>query len=282
MAEIPTSIPGVRVLLMGESGTGKTHALRTLMDDPGLTDVFVVFTEPGMEILADLPHDNPNGPNYHWAYVRPTAVGTNTLLSKAERMSRLTWDAMQKKTDDPDKEKYDAGVRLLRTLNQPVCEECGATFEDVTEWKNDKVIAVDSLSGINSAAMQLVAGGAIAKSQPQWGAAMDTEMQIINQLCYDTGAHFVLTAHIDKQVDEINGGQVVSVNALGRKNAPEIPKNFSDVVLTYREQDKFYWSTTSPNVSTKARNLPFSTSITPGFRQILDNWRKGYEKKSQE
>lgn len=278
---VPESIPGVRVLLMGESGSGKTYSLRTLFEDDEITDVFVLYTEPGMEVLADLPHDNPNGPNYHWAYVKPTTVGTKTLLEKAQRMNAMTWEGMQKQTDDPKKKEYDAGVRFLKALNQPTCAECGAQFDDVTTWGNDKVIVVDSLSGVNQAAMQLVAGGSIAKSQPQWGAAMNTEMDFINQLCYDTYAHFVMTAHVEKDVDEINGGQVITINALGRKNAPEIPKNFSDVIYCYHEGPKFYWSTASASVVTKTRNLQMAPDLKPTFEPIIANWRAAYSKKSE-
>jgi hypothetical protein len=45
---------------MGASGTGKTHSIRTLVD-AGL-EVFVLFTEPGMEVLADVPADKPGIP----------------------------------------------------------------------------------------------------------------------------------------------------------------------------------------------------------------------------
>lgn len=274
---VPAEVPGVRVLLMGESGSGKTHSIRTALDTDVLEDIFVLFTEPGMEVLADLPHDH-----YHWAYVKPTAVGTTTLLDKVKKMKDSSWDAMQKQTNDPHKKNYDAGVRILQALHQPVCAECGKEFPDVTEWDNRKMIVLDSLSGLNQAAMQLVTGGAIAKSQPQWGAAMDTEMQIINQLCYDTNAHFVMTAHLDKQIDQINGGQIVRVNALGNKNAPEVPKNFSDVILTYRDEQKFRWSVASPNVETKSRNLPLRSDLTPDFKPILTNWRDKYSKKNEE
>jgi predicted ATPase len=40
-------------MLLGASGSGKTYSIRTLLD-AGL-EVFVLFTEPGMEVLADCP-----------------------------------------------------------------------------------------------------------------------------------------------------------------------------------------------------------------------------------
>ena len=47
-------LPGFNVLLMGATGAGKTSSIRTLVEDCGL-EVFAIFTEPGMDILADIP-----------------------------------------------------------------------------------------------------------------------------------------------------------------------------------------------------------------------------------
>jgi len=274
---VPESIPGVRVLLEGETGSGKTHSIRTLHNLEGIDDIFVIFTEPGMEVLADLTHDH-----YHWTYVKPVASKMESLIDKARTMNSMSWDGMQKALqNDPNKKDYDAGVRLLEAMHKPVCAECGKEFPDVSEWTNRQVLVLDSLSGLNTAAMQLIIGGSLVRSQPQWGAAQDTEMMLINKLCYDTNAHFVLTAHVEKMLDEINGGQVVKVNALGKALAPEIPKNFSDVIYCYRVSDQFKWSTASTGVETKARNVPISDKIEPSFKQIIQKWRSRYDVKQE-
>jgi AAA+ superfamily predicted ATPase len=60
-------IPAPNVLLMGDSGTGKTYAIRTLIE-AGITP-FIIFTEPGMEVLGDL---DPS--SYHFHYVTAPRV----------------------------------------------------------------------------------------------------------------------------------------------------------------------------------------------------------------
>ena len=51
---------GFKVLLLGETGSGKTYSLRTLLD-AGL-EVFVIATEPGLlEVLGDLKKN----PKFH-------------------------------------------------------------------------------------------------------------------------------------------------------------------------------------------------------------------------
>ena len=111
------------------------------------------------------------------------------------------------------------------------------------------------------------------KTLPQWGAAMDIELQLVNKCCYDTHSWFVLTAHLDRLVDELHGGFLIQVNALGRKNAPEMPKNFDDVILVKKEGDRFSWSTAATGVATKPTYLPLSDNLPPTFAPMVEAWR---------
>ena len=77
------SIPGVNVMLCGTTGTGKTHALRTLVD-AGL-EVFVLFTEPGMEVLADIPPEK-----LHWHYIAPASPAFADMISSAQKITAPT------------------------------------------------------------------------------------------------------------------------------------------------------------------------------------------------
>ena len=79
-------IPGPKVMLLGPSGTGKTHSLRTLIDC-GITP-FVLFTEQGMDICGDLPPDK-----FHWHYIRPTGTPWSTLTATAKMINQLSFSA---------------------------------------------------------------------------------------------------------------------------------------------------------------------------------------------
>ena len=82
-------IPGTNTLLMGAPGTGKTHSIRTLVD-AGL-EVFVLFTEPGMEVLGDTDPDK-----VHWHYVPPADVGFDTFIKNAKAVNQFDAAALQK------------------------------------------------------------------------------------------------------------------------------------------------------------------------------------------
>lgn len=279
------SLPGFNVLLMGSSGSGKTTSLRSLVADCGL-ELFCIFTEPSMEILASsypqCPWPEIDPDKVHWAYVPPSTTSFEDMLKSAKTNANLSWSAMSGQTSDPNKPKHaQSMVKLYQTLYNFV-DQNGKEFGSVDSWDQSRVLVLDSLSGLNHHAMKFITGGALAKSQPQWGAAMATELDLLNKLCYDTKCHFVMTAHIEKELDQINGGQLITAHALGRANAPEIPKNFSDVILQRRTGKGFEWSTAAPAVDVAARNLPLEDKLSPGFKTLYNNWLAKATKPSQQ
>lgn len=269
-------IPGFNALLMGDSGSGKTTTLRSLVADCGL-ELFCIFTEPSMETLAPhidgIPWPDIDPKKVHWAYVPPSTNSLETMLDQARNLTRMSWEMISKQTNDPNKSKYTSYVKLLETLFNFVDAQTGEEFGPVDSWDQSRVLVIDSLSGLNSHCMQFITGQSVARTMPQWGAAMSTEMNLINKLCYDTKCHFILTAHLDKEVDQVNGGQVVTAHALGKANTPELPKNFSDVILQRRDGTKFQWSTMADRTVVAPRNLPLSDKLDAGFKQLYETWR---------
>lgn len=260
-----TNIPGVNVLLVGATGTGKTHSIRTLVE-AGL-EVFVVFTEPGMEVLADIPAEN-----LHWRYIAPATPDWSDMLDSATKINRLSFKSL---TDlsDINKSKYTEFLELLTTLSNFKDDRTGKEYGPVDSWEPDRVLVVDSLSGLNIMAMNLVTGSKPVKSMADWGVAIDNLERLITKLCVDTKCHFVLTAHLERETDETTGGTSLMASTLGRKLAPKLPRFFSDVIHVKREGAKFLWSTASINVDLKARNLPLADNLPPTFKPIIESWR---------
>jgi hypothetical protein len=118
-----------------------------------------------------------------------------------------------------------------------------------------------------------VVGGKPVKSQADWGIAMDQIEKLIRQFTDGCRCHFILTAHVEREVDQVFGGVKITVSTLGVKLAPKIPPMFSDVILTYREGKNFLWSTANPQADLKARNLPLEDGLPPTFKPILEKWK---------
>jgi len=261
-------------MLMGPTGSGKTDALVSLVE-AGL-EVFVLFTEPhGRSVLLQAAQRrNVDMSRLHWAYVPPQSGNWSDMMDRADKMTRLSWSMLSGQTEDPQKGNYRGFYNMLSILHNFKCEHCQKEFGDVSSWRTDRAICLDSLSGVNEMAMQMVSGASIAKSQPQWGAAMNSEVLIVNKLCYSTRAMFVLVAHVDRQVDEVMGGMHMIPLALGRKVAPDLPRYFNDVILTVRDGDKFHWSTSTPNADLKATTCPIKEKLPPSFVPLVEEWKK--------
>lgn len=258
------SVPGFNVMLCGTTGTGKTHSIRTLVEQ-GL-EVFVLFTEPGMEVLADVPPEK-----LHWHYVAPAAPDFSDMIASAQKINTMSFEALTK-LPDINKRNYTEFIDVLTTLSNFKCDRTGQTYGSVDTWDASRVLVVDSLTGLSIMAMNLVAGSKPVKSMADWGVAIDNLERLLTKLCVDTKCHFVLLAHLEREVDEVTGGTSLMASTLGRKLAPKLPRFFSDVVQAKRNVDKFVWSTAASNVDLKARNLPISDSLAPSFATIFNHW----------
>jgi hypothetical protein len=249
---------------MGESGTGKTHVLRTWIK-AGITP-FVIFTEPGMETLSDLPKGS-----WHWKYIAPGVEKWDALLGMATKVNMMDFDALTK-TADPNKRQYTQFLDFIKTCNDFQAED-GKSYGDVMTWNTDRVLVIDSLSGLSDMAMHLVTGGKFVRAMQDWMIAQNAIEALLNQIVTGTKCWVTLTAHIEREKDEVTGGTSVMVSTLGRKLAPRLPRYFSDVIQTVREDVKFTWSTSGYGVAVKARNLPIKAGILPDFAPLVQSWK---------
>ena len=271
MTNTASILPGVNVLVEGATGTGKTYSLGTLADTG--VELFCLFTESGVETLAGYWTDRnlPIPENVHW-HVLPRSPGSfDTLAKSAETILTMTQESLHK-MQDPNRGKHNQFVGLLKALADFPDDRTGTRYGPVDSWGPNRCLAIDSLTGINPIALSLVVGGKPVKSQADWGIAQDQIEKLIRQLTDGCRCHFVLTAHVEREVDQVFGGVKVTVSTLGRALAPKIPPMFSDVVLSYREGTKFFWSTANPQADLKARNLPIADGLAQDFKPIIEKW----------
>lgn len=265
-------LPGVNVLIEGPTGTGKTYVLGTLADAGA--ELFYLATEAGLETLLGYWTDRGKEvpPNVHWHILERPLGNFQNLADSANVINTYTQESLHK-SSDPNRSKHNQFVGLLRALTNFEDHRTGEKFGAVDSWGPDRCLALDSLTGINPIAMSLVIGGKPVKSQADWGIAQDQIEKLIRQLTDGCRCHFVLTAHVERETDQVFGGVKITVATLGRALAPKIPPMFSDVILAVREGAKFSWSTANPNADLKTRNLPIADGIEPGFAAIFKKWR---------
>lgn len=269
----PFTLPGVNSLLMGPSGTGKTHSIGTLVDQG--VEVFYLALESGMESLLGYWTDRglPIPKNLRWHKVIAPAADFTQLIANAKNINMLNLDSLAKMTD-PNKSKHNQFISLLEALNNFPDDRTGEKFGAVNTWDQSRFLVVDGATGMSQCAMALVIGGKAVRNQSDWGIAQDQVEKLTRMLCDNCPCHFILLAHVERETDPVLGGVKLMISTLGKALAPKFPAMFSDVILTERNGDKWTWNTASAMADVKSRNLPMKADNPPDFKAILEKWVK--------
>jgi hypothetical protein len=263
-------LPGIKVLGFGDIGTGKTTMIKSLIS-AGLTPM-CIFTEPGQEMVADVPADK-----LHWMYIRPLNPDLKTLMDSSKRVGQMNPDQLQK-ANDMNRDKENQFYPILSALAKFKCQRTGQDFGNVSTWGTDKCLVMDSLSGITIAAEKNAVGEKYAKTQPEFQIAMKLIENFVNQLAVGFYCHVYLTAHPEREMDEVNQAIRIYPSTLGRKLAPLLGRNFSDVIYTEMWMDganpRWGMSTVHAQAAVKTRNWPHAARQPLSFVPAVETWKK--------
>lgn len=267
------------ILLAGPSGSGKTSALATQLLY-GL-EVFIVMTEPGgVESLLDAcerlkaPIDK-----LHWTSCLPAAAGWSDLEDMILKINTMDQKGLADVRDMGKSSFRPAAMNFLNAFKNFTCERTGQSYGDMTKWDDTRSMNIDSLTG-----WSLIGWGATVGYKPtanpgEWGIAQNFIFNWLVKINTDRRCFFNLTAHIEKENDEMLGVKRITVSTIGAKLAPKIPPFFSEVVRTARvvnakgEAD-FTWSTLDATMDLKNRALPISSKLEASFKPVIDVHRR--------
>lgn len=264
------------VLLMGPPGSGKTFSLTTALLHPSVERLVVLGTEPRFhESIYDsatklgIPLDK-----IATRLVEPARMGMAGLLEVAGTISALTYEGLAGIKAGLQKPRHQQWLEMLRTMLNFVDERTGEVLGPVEKFPESWMFAIDGLTGLNIMARGLTVGAKPTLAQGEWGVAMTTEEQFLNECSSSIKCFFTLLAHVGRERDEITGGTKVYVDALGNKLGPRIPTFFSEVVTAKNEGGQYYWSTNEHGYDLKRRSLPIGAKLEPDFRPIIEAWRR--------
>ena len=266
MMPIPSPIPGVKCLIFGKAGRGKTYSTRTLFDITGLQPVHV-FLEPSQSTISDIPEAQ-------WAHVSPYGdeTNSNTIIEMFSRINTMSNEDLQKSGGMTTKRDMHQILDFLNLLNNFKTTK-GQTYGDVATWGTDKILVIDGLTDLTRMARHNQSGLKPLLTQPDYGAIMYSIETLLKYLTEQLWCHLVLIAHVEQERDEVGGGYLKSISTIGRKLAPIIPPMFDDVIMAYEQGGKFLWSTMESDADTKNRTMPLSQTLDQDFAILFDAWK---------
>lgn len=256
---------------MGPSGTGKTHAIGTLVDSGA--EVFYCAYEQGSESLIGYWADQgkPVPANLHICTVKSHNASFLDMAESVRLANTLSFEALIKQVDGT-RTKYNQLETFLRNFND-VTDDAGGKFGAINTWKPNRWFVIDGLTGLCDSAMKACIGGKFARDQKDWGMAQGMVENILRKITTECQCGIVLIAHIERETDPTGGGLKIMASALGRALAPKLPAMFSDVILTKRVGREWFWDTEDPTADLKTRNLPIAAKNPPTFSPIISKWK---------
>ena len=272
-----TSLAGPKIILEGPSGSGKTYALGTLVDwaarQTTQREVFVLFTENGLETLLGYWRDRKLAvpPNLRWHVVKTPALPLSALIDGAKKAGLMNYESLTKSVD-PDRAKNNPWEKLLTVLTDFPDDRTGQKFGNIGEWSNSRILVNDSLSETSNACFRMQVGNKPVASQPDYQVAQQNLINWLRFMAQSLECTFVLTAHVQRQANEVTGTVQLMTKAIGKALGDEIPQLFSETIYTVRDGTNWYWDTAAFGVDTKTRYLPIQSKIKPDFAQIMDKW----------
>lgn len=260
------------ILLQGASGSGKTHALYTLL--AAGKSVFVIGTEPGFitSLLEACQANKVSTENLHWMENLPATEGFGALEEMTTKIGTLDYKGISELKGVGKEKTRIPAYSLVKALQDFVSDKTGEHFGSFTDWDDSRVLVIDSLSGLSIIGWYLTVGHKPTAAQGEWNIAMNWIEAVIMKINSDRGCYFVLTAHIEKELEEITGVNRIMTSTLGRKLAPKLPRFFDEVVYAKRVKTApmFRWATIDDGADLKNRSLPVGDALLPDFRPIIE------------
>lgn len=197
-----------KLLLIGNSGAGKTGALASLVEAG--YELRIIDFDSGLDALVNILKDKDPG-----------------LLSKVEFNSfrdKFKATAMGTKVDGAPK-AYSAALRAL--------EKWPDDGSDPASWGPKRVLVLDSLTHAGNAAFQWAKGMNPAAKEPrQWyNAAQDLIRDMLLNLTSDSfQTNVIVISHIDLR--ETQTGIKGYASSIGKALGPKIPTFFNTMILS--------------------------------------------------
>jgi hypothetical protein len=241
----------VKLLVVGDSGAGKTGGLASLVDAG--YNLRIMDLEDKLRPLRDHVKKREHLKNVDYQVLKDSFKITGTKISVDKAAS------------------FQRAMELLKKWGD---------FGNVESWGNNDVLVIDSLSQLGRASLNMVllANGVFGKPPElqHWGVAMDNIEKLLANLTNSTlvPCHVIVLTHVTWQETEA-GITKPYPEALGTKLNPKVARYFDNMIslsLTSGERSyklkkdgQFACKTSKPMTDEK---LPLETGMAELFKRL--------------
>jgi hypothetical protein len=207
----------LKLLLIGDSGTGKTGALASLANSG--KELFILDLDNGTDILQFVVKDE---------------FKKNVHIETLTDTGKLVGAGTNQKIQKLNPQAFPKALALLQKWKD---SETGEDFGSVNSWGTNRVLVVDSLSFLGMAALDYVLAkngrGGDQPHQGDWGEAMRMLEQTL-QIIYSTEVkcNVVMNSHITYQQVEGTGLTKGLPMGLGSQLPPKIGRYFNMMLIS--------------------------------------------------
>lgn len=262
-------------IVIGESGTGKTHSLMTLIpagqklrlvsiENNSLNVIKKAIKEYQVKVRAKKVPPIQEGQLGVMIPGKPKLGLADFHKAQKENLGKTT-DVVMKQTD-PKKKDYTRFIEVVESTVSFTDSLSGENMGLISDWGEDTTLALDSLTILCEAIKQHTIGGKVAISQPEWGMMQTTLKGYLRILTDDLLCNLVLLAHPVKEVDPNMGVTRIYPANLGVALNGEIPAMFTESIWAYTEKGLFYWSTQDKLCVTRHTFLPPSPKLEQDYK----------------
>lgn len=282
------SFQRVKMALIGDSSSGKTGALASLVNDEALTELFVERTGEAQELFII---DLDDGLDPLRQYVQPEHYERVHFKTIKEPM-RITKGG-QLRPRDPAIQ-----MRVLEVLDQ--WKDGDENYGPISDWGPNRILVIDPFTAYGVGILRWVRVlnnryAVLQREGKDFGPAQELEHEFFD-LLFDVRikCSVVVTSHINYQeaygeapeivVGKGKDGEIVTekeergyMMALGKKNPPIIGRHFNTIVmakatLTGREVKRVIRTQSTAIVQLKnpfEKELPVELPLATGLAEIF-------------